>query len=77
VRTLTRRVELLEARQRAAAGETIEGAYDRTSFLASLSDDELSTLEQLSGVDPAAMSGDDLEFMASLAERLQTFRLDR
>ena len=93
MRTLTRRVELLEARQRAAAGvpewlggydpaspeaqSWFEAHYDVQRFLASLTDDELSTYEQLAEVDPAAMSSDDLETMANLSERLQTFRRAR
>ncbi len=90
MRTLTRRVELLEARHRAAAGvpewlagydpaspeaqSWFESRYDVQGFLASLTDDELTTYEQLAEVDPAAMSGDDLETMATLSERLQAFR---
>ena len=93
MRTLTRRVELLEARQRAAAGvpewlggydpaspkaqSWLEAHYDVDAWYASLTDDELSTYEQLAGVDPAAMSGDDLETMANLSEQLQTFRRAR
>ena len=93
MRTLTRRVELLEARQRAAVGvpewlagydpaspeaqSWFESQYDVQGFLASLTDDELSTYEQLAGVDPAAMSSDDLETMANLSEQLQTFRRAR
>ena len=93
MRTLTRRVELLEARQRAAVGvpEWLAGydpesseaqswlasRYDVDAWYASLSDDELVIYEQLAGVDPAVMSGDDLETMANLSERLQTFRRAR
>ena len=93
MRTLVRRVELLEARHRAAAGvpgwlggydpaspkaqSWFEAHYDVDAWYASLTDAEASTLEAMAGVDPAVMDGDDLETMANLSERLQTFRLDR
>ena len=85
-----RRVELLEARQRAAAGvpewldgydpaspeaqSWFEARYDLSGFLESLTDDERSLYVQMVGVDPAAMGDDDLETLANLSERLQTFR---
>ena len=93
MRSIMRRVEVLEARQCAAAGvpEWLDGydpespeaqswldaQYDLDGFSESLTDDELSIYEQLAGVDPAAMGGDDLETMANFSARLQTFRRAR
>lgn len=90
MRSITHRVELLEARQRAAAGvpgwlggydpaspkaqSWLEAHYDVDAWYASLTDDEVSTLEDMAGVDPAVMDGDNLETMANLSERLQSFR---
>ena len=79
MRTLARRVELLEARHRAAAGvpSLLESHFNVDAWYATLTDDEVSTLEAMAGVDPAVMDGDDLEVVANLSERLKAFRLDR
>jgi len=88
-----RRVELLEARQTAAAGvpewlaghgpespelqSWVDSHYDIDAWYESMTDAERLTLEQSAGVDPAAMSGDDLETMATLTGRLPAFRRAR
>lgn len=77
MRAITRRVHSLEARVRAIDPEVrLAAHYDVDAWAMSLSLEDAERLEQLAGVDPVAMTRDELEFMVAIRERLEAYRLD-